>query len=283
MKAVGRGIEARPRLHLLMDRALSNILGLLGGMEDLHRCAEKVGRVKERLRGFKEGSLAIGFLDHLKVRGLSDARDLVGVHLISFHSPPNGVRMAWEHTLWEVLKGLERTLSSRVLHKGRAFSFRRDEVELLSGRRTFRDFVEHPGAVAIIPILSDGRVVLVRQYRYPIGKELLEIPAGTLEEGESPIDWARRELREETGYEADSIEELLKCYLAPGYSSELIHIFVARGLREVGGRMEPDEDIRVEKLRFDELLKMIGENIIEDAKTICVILAFERFRGSIQA
>ena len=95
---------------------------------------------------------------------------------------------------------MERTISSRRLHEGRHFSFLRDEVELPNGLKTYRDIVRHPGAVAIVPVLPDGRIVLVRQYRYAAGKPLLEIPAGTLEKGEDPLECARRELIEETGY-----------------------------------------------------------------------------------
>ena len=174
---------------------------------------------------------------------------------------------------------MEKTVRSMVLHQGRALTFKRDEVELPSGRITFRDIVDHPGAVAIIPVLPDGRIVMVRQYRYPIRKSLLEIPAGTLEQGESPYDCARRELKEETRYETDTIEELLRCYTAPGYSSELIHIFVARNISEVDGEIEQDENIRVELLELDEILSMIDDNVIEDAKTICGILALRRFKG----
>ena len=168
---------------------------------------------------------------------------------------------------------MEKTLNSRLLHMGRQFSFLQDEVELPDGRRTHRDIVRHPGAVAIVPILPDGRIILVRQYRYAAGKALLEIPAGTLEPRESPVDCARRELTEETGYEAGEMERLLSCYMAPGYSSEVIHLFLARDLREVGGQSEPDEDIAVEILEPPELLKMIAENTIEDAKTIIGILS----------
>ena len=171
---------------------------------------------------------------------------------------------------------MERTLSSRLLHEGRHFSFLSDEVELPDGRRTHRDIVRHPGAVAIVPMLSEDEVALVRQYRYAAGKALLEIPAGTLEPGESPLECAARELREETGYEAGEIEELLSCYMAPGYSSEVIHFYVARGLVEVGGEQELDEIINKEILRLSEVLRMILENTIEDAKTIVGILALEK-------
>ncbi len=169
---------------------------------------------------------------------------------------------------------MERTIHSRLLHKGRSFSFRTDEVELPNGRRAVRDVVEHPGAVAIIPVLEDGRLVLVRQYRYAAGKVLLEIPAGTLDPGEDPLECAVRELREETGYAASSWEGLLSCYMAPGYSSEVIHFYVAEGLAMVGGNPEEDEDISTEILSFDEALSMIEENSIEDAKTIIGVLAY---------
>ncbi len=169
---------------------------------------------------------------------------------------------------------MERTIHSRLLRKGKSFSFRTDEVELPSGRMAVRDVVDHPGAVAIIPLLEDGRLVLVRQYRYAAGKVLLEIPAGTLDPGEDPLDCAVRELREETGYAASSWEGLLSCYMAPGYSSELIHFYVAEGLAMVGGNPEEDEEISTEILSFDEALRMIEENSIEDAKTIIGVLAY---------
>ena len=168
---------------------------------------------------------------------------------------------------------MEKTLKSKLLHEGRHFSFHRDEVELPSGHRTQRNVVRHPGAVAIVPVLPDGRVVMVRQYRYAAGKELLEIPAGTLEPDEPPLECARRELIEETGYEAGEMEILLSCYMAPGYSSEVIHLYLAGGLREVGGESEPDEEIAVEKLDLGTARELINTNVIEDAKTIIGILS----------
>jgi ADP-ribose pyrophosphatase len=168
---------------------------------------------------------------------------------------------------------LEKTLRSKLLHEGRHFSFRTDEVELPSGRRTRRDIVRHPGAVAIIPVLPDGRLVLVRQYRYAAGRALLELPAGTLEPGEEPLDCARRELREETGYETGEMRRLLSCFMAPGYSSEVIHFFEARSLRHVGDDLEPDEEIETETLNVDEARTLIEENAIEDAKTIIGVLS----------
>jgi ADP-ribose pyrophosphatase len=163
---------------------------------------------------------------------------------------------------------MERTVSSRLIHEGRNFSFLQDEVELPSGLRTHRDIVRHPGAVAIVPVLPDGRIVLVRQYRYAVGKSMLEIPAGTLEEGEDPLVCAMRELMEETGYEASELKALLSCYMAPGYSDEIIHFYEAHGLKEVGMSPEEDESIEVEFSELGEIVRMIEENVIEDAKTV---------------
>ena len=168
---------------------------------------------------------------------------------------------------------MEKTVSSKLLHKGRNFSFKTDIVELSNGKQTTRDIVEHPGAVAIIPIQGE-KFALIQQYRYAAGKILLEIPAGTLEPGEDPLACAVRELREETGYAASNWDKLLSCYMAPGYSSEVIHFYVAEGLNQIGGTPEEDEDIEVVLKGFDETLAMIEENTIEDAKTITGILAY---------
>jgi ADP-ribose pyrophosphatase len=174
---------------------------------------------------------------------------------------------------------VEKTISSRCLHEGRHFSFYVDEVELPGGRRTDRDVVKHPGAVAIVPVLSDGRVVLVRQYRYSAGKDLLEIPAGTLEPGETVEECVKRELREETGYEAGEIRRLLSCFMAPGYSSEVIHFYIARDIVEVGGAPEPDEKIDVEVIDLKKVRELIAGNVIEDAKTIIGILSLDKRHG----
>jgi ADP-ribose pyrophosphatase len=170
---------------------------------------------------------------------------------------------------------MEKTLSSRLLHKGRNFDFLVDKVVLPNGHVTQRDIVRHPGAVAIVPLLNDGRVALIRQYRYATGKMLLEIPAGTLETGEPPLECAARELREETGYEAEELESLLSCFMVPGYSDEVLHFFVARGLKAVGDDPELDEDIILETYALDDVRKMIRENVIEDAKTIVGIFSLK--------
>jgi ADP-ribose pyrophosphatase len=168
---------------------------------------------------------------------------------------------------------MEETLSSRVIHTGRSFSFKTDQVRLPSGRVVERDTVDHPGAVAVVAV--DGpEIVMVRQYRHAAGKELLEIPAGTLEPGEEPDACAARELQEETGYKAKMWRRLLSCYTAPGYSSEVIHIYAAESLEAVGSNPEEDESINVERVTFDAALKMIEDNTIEDSKTITGLLSY---------
>lgn len=148
-------------------------------------------------------------------------------------------------------------------------------MELPNGHVTQREIVRHPGAVAIVPLLGDSRVVLIRQFRYAAGKAILEIPAGTLEVGEPPLECAARELREETGYAAKELEPLLSCFMAPGYSDEVIHFFVARGLSAVGDDPEVDEEITLEFHRLEEVRRMIADNVIEDAKTIVGILTLK--------
>jgi ADP-ribose pyrophosphatase len=135
--------------------------------------------------------------------------------------------------------------------------------------------VRHPGAVAIVPLLPDGRVVLVRQYRYAAQMNLLEIPAGTLEPNEKVEDCVRRELREETGFVAGEIQMLLNCFMAPGYSNEVIHFYIARDLNKVGRTPEHDERIDVEFFDLQKIRRFIAENVIVDAKTIIGIMSLD--------
>jgi len=168
---------------------------------------------------------------------------------------------------------MEETLSSRTLHVGKSFSFKSDQARLPSGMVVTRDIVDHPGAVAVVAV-DDSEIVMVRQYRYAACRELLEIPAGTLEPGEDPDACAVRELREETGYAARTWQRLLSCYMAPGYSSEVIHLYAAEGLEALGSSPEEDESITVERVTFNSALKMIEDNTIMDSKTITGILVY---------
>jgi ADP-ribose pyrophosphatase len=169
---------------------------------------------------------------------------------------------------------MEKTLKSTLIHKGRNISFFVDQIELPNNRKTDRDIVDHPGAVAILSVTDKGKILLINQYRYATKSDLLEVPAGTIENGEDPEKCAIRELKEETGYSAASVKKMLSCYLSPGYSNELIHIYVAKELTKGEQKFEDDEKISVQEYECDQVLTMIEEGSIRDAKTILSILYF---------
>jgi len=173
----------------------------------------------------------------------------------------------------------EKVLSSSTLYSGRAVRLRVDRVRLPNGRETSREIIEHPGSVGILPLLTGNRVLLIRQYRHAVGQTIWEIPAGTMEPGETPIECARRELEEETGYRARSLKPFFDCYAAPGYSMELMRVFLARGLRPTEQRPEEDEIISVDPLTSERAFGMIRSGRIRDAKTIC---ALAYFRASVR-
>jgi ADP-ribose pyrophosphatase len=169
---------------------------------------------------------------------------------------------------------MEKTINSKILYQRKNLKIRVDEVQLPNGKTMTLEAVDHPGAVAILPILDDGRILLVKQYRHSAGKELLELPAGTLEPNEALDICARRELKEETGYSAGSMKKLVAMYMAPGYSNEVIHLYLATALKAGSPKNEEDESITLESYGFEELLKMFEENKIEDAKTIAGVLTY---------
>jgi len=149
-------------------------------------------------------------------------------------------------------------------------------VRLDNGMITTREIVEHRGASAIVALLDLDQVILVRQYRYAVSSELLEIPAGTLDPGEKPEDCARRELEEETGYRCAEIKKMTECFVAPGYSTEKIHIYLAKGLTKTTTRMEEDENISTESLPLKDALDKIRSGEIRDGKTIAGLYAAAR-------
>jgi ADP-ribose pyrophosphatase len=163
-------------------------------------------------------------------------------------------------------------MKSRRVYDGKIINVRVDEVQI-NDRQTIREIVEHGGSAAILPLIGNT-IIMEKQYRHAIGKELYEIPAGTLEEGESPEECAKRELIEETGYRAGKLERLGQCYMTPGYCTELIHFFVATDLEEVSHEMDADEDLTVVKMTIDDAVKKILDGEIVDAKTVCVVLTY---------
>ncbi len=158
------------------------------------------------------------------------------------------------------------------LYCGKIFDVAVERVTLPNGAIKEREVVRHPGAAAIVPLLDDGKVVLIRQYRHAVDRFLWEIPAGTLERGESPMECARRELVEETGYEAANLEKLTEILPAPGYTDERIHIFLATGLMPAEQKLDDDEVLDLQPIAFDTALGMITEGDIQDAKTIIGLL-----------
>ncbi len=158
------------------------------------------------------------------------------------------------------------------LYHGKIFDVVLEKVTLPNGVIKDREIVRHHGAAAMVPFLNDGKVVLIKQYRHAVGKFLWEIPAGTLEPDEEPIECAGRELVEETGYEAARLDKLTEILPAPGYTNEHIHIFLATGLTLVGQKLEDDEVLALQPTEFDMALEMIQQGEIQDAKTIIGLL-----------
>lgn len=166
---------------------------------------------------------------------------------------------------------VERGLTQESVYRGKLLKIRVDTVALPDGEIANREIVEHPGAVAVLPLTDDGQVVLVRQFRYAINRITLEIPAGKLEWGEEPEVTCRRELAEETGLEATALDKLTEIVVAPGYSSERLTLYKATGLKPVVAAPDDDEFIETVTMPVDEVHAMIKRGEIQDAKTIIAL------------
>jgi len=163
----------------------------------------------------------------------------------------------------------------RVMYTG-TVNFRADTVTLPNGKKATRAYMEHPGAVAVLPVLEDGSIVFVRQFRYPVGEATLEIPAGKLNFiGDKPLARVKAELKEETGYTAKSIKPLISFWPTTAFSTEVLHIFTATGLK--GGKPNPDEDefLNIEVLPFGKAWALLEKGLIMDAKTIIALQAWK--------
>lgn len=173
-----------------------------------------------------------------------------------------------------------RVLSSQWVYNGRVLDLRVDRIIEPGGVEATREVVGHPGSVVVLPRLDDGRIIVVRQYRYPAGKPLWELVAGGLEPGETPRAAAHRELREETGYLARRVRPLLSFYPSPGILTERMFLVEARGLTESQAHPEEDERIRVARFTPAELRRMMRAKRIQDAKTLVGLMwllgGFER-------
>lgn len=167
---------------------------------------------------------------------------------------------------------MENEVKSTTIYTGRVFGVRQDQVRLPNGHVTQLDIVEHPGAVVLIPVDAQGNLWFVRQYRHATRKWLLEFPAGTLEAGEDIEGCAHRELREEIGMAAGKVQKIGEFYIAPGYSTEFLHIYLASDLHPAPLPGDEDEFIQVESLTVDQAYALAGQGSIPDAKTLAALL-----------
>jgi ADP-ribose pyrophosphatase len=167
---------------------------------------------------------------------------------------------------------IEQRLASTTLFKGGFLEARRDTVALPDGRSATREYVVHPGAVVIVPLLDDGRVIVERQYRYPVGQVMVEFPAGKLDAGEDPLLCGRRELLEETGYTARDWARAGQMHLAVAYSTEVIHIYFARGLQAGERKLDEGEFLDVEVATPAQLLDWSRKGQLTDAKSLSCLL-----------
>ena len=172
---------------------------------------------------------------------------------------------------------IERPVGSVEKYKGIIVRVRLDDAELYTGKVVKREVVEHPGGVTILPVDEDGSCYMVRQFRYPFGRMMLEAPAGKLEYGEDHRECAVRELSEETGFTADELVYLGGCCTSPGFSTEVLHIYLALGLHAGESHPDQDEFLNVEKIPLHELSRMVMAGEIDDAKTIVAVLKAEKY------
>jgi len=166
----------------------------------------------------------------------------------------------------------EKTMKTEKIYEGKILSLRIDTVELPDKKYSKREIIEHPGAVAIVPITEEGEVVFVKQFRKAVESVLLEIPAGKLEVGEEPLNCAIRELKEETGYTSNDLKCIAEFYTSPGFSNEKLYLFLAKGIEAGESEPECDEYIDILKIKVEKLLEMINSGEIVDSKTLIGIL-----------
>ncbi len=171
---------------------------------------------------------------------------------------------------------VETKVSSEVVFEGKLLHVRRDKVRLPDGSLATREHIVHPGAVLVVPVLPDGRLVVERQFRYPLDRVFIEFPAGKRDPGESPEDTARRELREETGYSATRFTPLGTIHTLISYTNERIDLFVAEGLSHVGAKLDDGEFLDIVTMSEAEMLSALDRGEITDAKTVAALLLHAR-------
>ena len=173
----------------------------------------------------------------------------------------------------------EELIESTVVFTGRLVKLRVDKVRLPNGKEAAREVVVHRGAVAVVPMLDSDTIVMVRQFRQAAGEALLEIPAGTLDPNEPPKFCAARELGEEIGYHPGKLTLMFKSYMAPGYSTEMLHTFLAQDLSKAQGEPDADEFIEIVEIPMRDAIDLIRSGEIKDAKTICGVMMTHHLLG----
>lgn len=167
---------------------------------------------------------------------------------------------------------IEKQISSEYIFDGKLLQVYSDTVSLPNGSTSTREYIKHQGAVAVVPITDDNEIIAVRQYRYPIGRVTIEIPAGKLDRGEEPLEAAKRELSEETGVESADIEYIGGLYPSVAYTDELIHMYAAKNLKYGEAHTDEDEFLDVVKIKTDKFVEMILNGEIMDSKTQAAVL-----------
>lgn len=173
----------------------------------------------------------------------------------------------------------EAMLESKEIFNGRVIRVTLDKVQLEDGTTSTREVVHHHGGACVLPVDDDGNVTMVRQFRYALGEELWELPAGKLEAGEDPFEAAKRELSEECGLTADTYTELGVVYPTVGYDSERIYLWAAEGLHTVGQHLDAGEFLDVVKMPFAQALGLVMDGTIKDSKTQVALLKYAQLRG----
>jgi ADP-ribose pyrophosphatase len=175
----------------------------------------------------------------------------------------------------------EKTLNTKMLHNGKFLKFIHHDIEINTNPpiKSSRQFVIHPGGVCIVPVTNDGKIVLVEQFRKPVEQHILEVPAGRIDPGEDTLDTAKRELKEETGYVAEEVYKLGEILPCPGYSTEILHIYIAKKLSPGDQNLDFGEFVTCHEFSLNEIKKLILENKIQDAKTISAIFMAEASLG----
>jgi ADP-ribose pyrophosphatase len=176
----------------------------------------------------------------------------------------------------------ETGVSSKLAYDGGLLKVKRDEVRLPDGHSAWREYVVHPGAVMMLAFVDEHTILLERQYRYPKHRHFFELPAGKLEPGEDPLETAKRELVEECGYQAAEWHKVMTMDACIGYSTEVIHLYAARGLTHVGAKLDVGEHLETFQAKIDDAVEWVRDGVITDTKTMIGILWCARFGGFAQ-